>query len=1233
MKPLPLAFAAAFGAALISPVSRAQAPASAEPGLLFYLSGDHSTTADVAFPGTAKPNWDNEVTSVADGAKGAGLSAGDHDRLAYWAPGNAYAQRGTLSLFWRSRTPVGPTPFVLFRIGQADSSTWDMSWLRIDYNGHGFDAFVTDASLSRIRVSVPVASFPGPKEWTHLAVAWDETQGIRFYVNGKLAARQDQKAILDFGLDQLGATWRIIGPTNVQSDYNFDRGSDVDEVRIYDRALDAKQIAQLAKLEPLTGLAPLAPRSLRDRRTREEWWFNHGWNRPDDPPPVLPAAATTVGKVEITDAYDHGRWWWKATDGIRETTWPGMYNRSRLPGRDDYFELPDWDCYVESGQAITFYLPDEPWNHLEFSGAAWGAMSLLNGSDANDAPARALLFQRPKGQERTVHAFAQPIVGHKIRFTNVEQEQPIGELGAYNVVPGHEPAGSAKLSYRLASVRPEAASLAPVVAFIAGRHPADERAMLVAEPENAPADAPGAQVAPAPDLPLVHILIPNEATVPGYQLDQVDGGLDGIAIDLPALNLKPTHGGLIPLNIQVKDPLWSYRDMLDFSFSVKPGEAKTLWLDLRDRILPQGKALYLSIACASGEFGPASLAQARIRLVFKPRADALAEHELDRFTQARDSYAWLTEEHPHSPYLNTWVRFKAEIDDLMKVAPNHWPGRDYYAVGVTGAAPKIDLPAAPPGVPLWAFRQVDLLGRVQSFVEWYIDHRQVPYGDFGGGISDDDDFTNMWPGVAFMGANPPKFTASLRQLIDACYKNHMFTNGLSTIQADELHGYEEGIEALGEGLILQYGDPTLIERGMETQRGVEGITGINAAGHRHIMTSFYNGKKMSTDGVWGWSKPSSYLVLQPGELIVNYNGNPRAKQILLELADGLLAHRKADEDGHYSLPSAIEFATDKEGVNLRASTTWPLFWVSWSWTHQDKYLGPILDNGVEGVTAVNANALDILNLRQKLGPSIVGAAGGGRRGGRRRPDAAEAVAQAQATGAKGSAFEGRGGPTPPGNMRFTALNHFKWQLTGDKKQLENLYGSQIATCEQLKFIDTEGSLWIDRIGMPYTDLQRARLGGIALVRGGTISGQVASWVFHAPATDQSVGLLIPDATATGFKVIAYNLEAMPVRATMTGWNIDPGVWEITQGTSSANADDPDSPLSAREQDFGSSRSVELTFAPRTTTIVTFKLKTPGVPYWQRPDLGISREDVQAAGGALTVKVHNLGSVPSPATNL
>ena len=112
-------------------------------------------------------------------------------------------------------------------------------------------------------------------------------------------------------------------------------------------------------------------------------------------------------KVEIHDVYDLKQWFWKGNDGIRETTWPGVYNRSRLPGRTDYFIRPDWNCYSTSGKSVTFTLPDEPWNHLEIAGSAYGAVSLER-LDKDD-----YLFDRPQGQERTFHRLARASRGRQ----------------------------------------------------------------------------------------------------------------------------------------------------------------------------------------------------------------------------------------------------------------------------------------------------------------------------------------------------------------------------------------------------------------------------------------------------------------------------------------------------------------------------------------------------------------------------------------------------------------------------------------------------------------------------------------------------------------------------------------------------------------------------------------------------------------------------------------------------
>ncbi len=1161
--------------------------AAVDQGLLFYLSGDHGTTADFSATHLPGPTYDNQVTQIADGARGGALQCGDLQQLAYRAPGNIQAQRGTLSFFWRSRYAVGPTAFPVFRVGYADHSSWDMVWLRIDYNGHGFDAFVTDASLARTRVSITLQPFPSPQTWTHLAFAWDEARGVRLYVNGRLAGQVDTTARYDAALDQFGPHSRIISPYQVQSDYNFVRGGDIDEVRIYDRMLDDRGIVALAQGETPDALTTLPARSLTDASTRSEWAFRYGWNRAEAPPPYYAGKVLTVRKVEIHDAFDLGRWWWKANDGIRETTWPGVYNRSRLPGRDDYFQLPDWDCYVESGRSITFTMPEEPWNHLEISGSAWGKMELLKTGTKNDAAADALLFERPRNSERTVHPITNAITGQKIRFTNVEPEEPIGELAAYNVTSAAEPDDRTHLTFQFSSLSAARAgapaSLEPLYRFIDGRFPADERASLVAVSagEYKPA---AASATSGTGLPLVHLLIPNS-------WDNLEEGLDGIALELPALKVKPTHGGLFPLNLQVHDPLWPLRTMLDFTWSVKPGEAKTLWLDLRDRLLPKGRGLWLSMAGAGQDFDAASLDGARIRLVFKSRAAARPEHESDRFTQARDSYAMLVEEHPTSPKLDLWNRFKGDLDDLLRANPDHVLGRQYAAVA-TGAPRPPYAPAKPPtGVPEWAFRQVELLSRIRAFVLWYIDHRQSAYGDFGGGISDDVDLLNTWPGVALMGVEPEKLTQSLRALLDAAYKNGMFTNGLPTIQADELHSYEEGINCLAQNLILDFGSPQQLERAMVTARGLATVTGINTAGHRHMRSSYYSGTKLAAEDPWGWAKPYSYLVLQVPQLLVAYNGTPAPKKYLLELADGLLAHCRVGADGRVTPPSAIHFATDRDGPGGRTYFPWNVYWSAWEFTGEKRYLAPILDGGPGTALTVGANTLDLLNLR--------------------------------AAANKGEATRGRG----PGNP------HLQWQLTGDKANLTRLYAEQTESCALLEYINTEGSLWIDRVNVPYTDIQRARLGGVALARNSLLPGHAVSWSFRAPANERSVGLLIPNATRTSFKVIAYNLETTAVRATMTGWNIDPGAWEITQGVDTNDDDIADGTVTTRTEKFERSGSLDFTFPPRATTVLTLQLKTAGTPYWQRPDLGLDRGDVTLAGDTIRVTVHSLGSVPSPASTI
>jgi hypothetical protein len=202
-----------------------------------------------------------------------------------------------------------------------------------------------------------------------------------------------------------------------------------------------------------------------------------------------------------------------------------------------------------------------------------------------------------------------------------------------------------------------------------------------------------------------------------------------------------------------------------------------------------------------------------------------------------------------------------------------------------------------------------------------------------------------------------------------------------------------------------------------------------------------------------------------------------------------------------------------------------------------------------------------------------------------------------------------------------ALRHLAWQATGDTRYLEDLYTDQAKATLLREYINTEGSLWIDRINVPDAELQRARLGGIALVRNYVLPGHVVSWEFATADAEEHVAILVPQATPDHVRISAYNLDTTPVKATMTGWDVEPGTWSMVVNGGPAQT-----------VAFERTKSLDVAFAPRATTTIELRLVSKGTPYWSRPDLGIG-DDVRIAGRTLSVTVHSLGAVAAPASRV
>lgn len=1193
---------------LMMPTLHAE-PVMPNSGLLFWFSADRDFKADYA-KGEAQPNFLSDVHVVSNG-KLNGAAQWEDDGVVTWkAPANVYARRGTVTFYWRSRTPVGEAPFNIFRIGFADHTSWDMAFLRIDWNGHGFDAFVTDTNLARVRVSSHLEKLPAPDQWQLITFTWDETSGVQLYVDEKEVAQKLQNADLDSGLDQFGFAGRIISPHQVQSRYHFMRGSDFDELRIYDHALSSDEVAALA-----AGKQPSQPTADESAARFAAWLHRYGWDVPSAT--VLTAPSTVIRKVEFADAIDIKEEMRKGIDGIPETTWPGVYNRSRLPGRDDYFELPDWNVYVNGGRNYDLIVPaDEKFNRVEIRGAAFGKLQYAaNATDARQNKYQQLDTRR-QGAVRSVSNFAEH-QGGRLRFANDEQETPIQEIWAYDIHPGIEPAGTFKLSYRIkADASPEFPCLKSLVDFIDGRYPEEERSIAVALPVSAKvAVAAGsatdtAVVQRKKNLaPLVHILVPSgfDDALPAkplsrawnYGWQNVHDGLDGIALDIPALHLPANAQGMIPLNIRVKDPIWPGRDMMDVSIAVHRDEPRTVWLDLRDRILTD-KSFYIAIASAIPGFNADALDGMNIRLVFKNRDEAKIEHIADRFNQVKDNWGFLVEEHTSTRREALYRRLLADITDLLAADPGNVQGRiywqdiSYYAQSL----PPSKMPVAPAGVPSWAFYQLEDLKLVRQFVDWWIDHRQDTFGDFGGGISDDTDLAQQWPGLALMGVDANKINRSLRALDDAVYKNGMIVNGLSYITTDELHGYEEGLNCDAERSYLNWGEPRAIEHMMATVKGLQNLIQVNSAGHMHFVSNWYGGRKIYREGPWQWQKPYSFTILHAPILLGVYNADPSSRHLVTGVIDGLLAHAKKDAAGNWHIPNEINWQSDAErsGDGGGVSTPLQAAWAAYRFTGNTDYLRPLLGmmatHNMDVVSEMNENVIDVLNKRSEWSRHFL---------------------------------DGAAHNATPFDL------YESWQITGDKKWLVALHEKAIREKSQRMYMNTEGHWWTDRVEMPSNILQRERLGGVALERNFTYPGHTVSWKFAEQNAAEKVAILVEHATRDHFKIVAFNTTDHVQHAAMTTWNVTSGSWRVKRGIDTSNSDQPISAISSSNAELGRSVAMNVSFAPHVTTVMEFALeKSAATQPEQRADLGIGVDDVHVSHDAVTVTVHSLGAMATTA---
>jgi hypothetical protein len=129
-------------------------------------------------------------------------------------------------------------------------------------------------------------------------------------------------------------------------------------------------------------------------------------------------------------------------------------------------------------------------------------------------------------------------------------------------------------------------------------------------------------------------------------------------------------------------------------------------------------------------------------------------------------------------------------------------------------------------------------------------------------------------------------------MLEAIYRSGMITDGLGTIRADELHSYEEGINSHRPVRPAELGQPKRAGAADGHGAALSGLTEVNAAGHRHFLSNYFPRHDFSSRGRRGVPEPPNFLILHPGMLLVQYNGSPRTRDMILQNAGRLPGPRQ-----------------------------------------------------------------------------------------------------------------------------------------------------------------------------------------------------------------------------------------------------------------------------------------------------------------------------------------------------
>ena len=250
-----------------------------------------------------------------------------------------------------------------------------------------------------------------------------------------------------------------------------------------------------------------------------------------------------------------------------------------------------------------------------------------------------------------------------------------------------------------------------------------------------------------------------------------------------------------------------------------------------------------------------------------------------------------------------------QVRVLFETARKAFPEEPLARMYLGEAAPPTFSYPAPSGAPAWAVAQREGLERLTDIIHWWIDHRQQPDGQYGGGWGDDCEMWRFWPAI-LMGFEDPTIRAAQEKLSSALLAQEHMQGGYTRHVYDVEHTSEDTSDVLTPMLHLAPDDADWQRRSMRLVELAESLwMGRNARGQLQFKSTYFSADTVDDSPKRACDTVYHPRALQPVSLLWQRSQDPALTGLFSDWMNTWVDAAAREERGKPAgvIPSAIHW--------------------------------------------------------------------------------------------------------------------------------------------------------------------------------------------------------------------------------------------------------------------------------------------------------------------------------------